>query len=214
MAEFKTILKTGYGEYEEKKSRFLGEAIPVSNEEDVQEHLQRIRKQHYDARHHCFAYVMGEKSDKKRFSDDGEPSGTAGAPMLKVIEGSGCTDVLLVVTRYFGGTLLGTGGLVRAYTEAAQLALQNAGIVTMREGEQLQMTMEYPLYDKVSYLLRQAGIAVDDTIYTDKVAVVAKVPSEQIADLKAQLQAAGSGTIAVETLEKGFYGFDNDAAAF
>ena len=114
-----TIQKTGHGEYEEKRSRFLGEAIPVQSEEEVQEHLTRIRKQYYDARHHCSAYVLGEKKDRKKASDDGEPQGSAGLPILNVIEGAGCTGILIVVTRYFGGTLLGTGGLVRAYTNAA-----------------------------------------------------------------------------------------------
>ena len=96
-----TIQKTGHGEYEEKRSRFLGEAIPVQSEEEVQEHLTRIRKQYYDARHHCSAYVLGEKKDRKKASDDGEPQGSAGLPILNVIEGAGCTGILIVVTRYF-----------------------------------------------------------------------------------------------------------------
>ena len=105
----------------------------MQSEEEVQEHLTRIRKQYYDARHHCSAYVLGEKKDRKKASDDGEPQGSAGLPILNVIEGAGCTGILIVVTRYFGGTLLGTGGLVRAYTNAAKVALADAGPVCMKE---------------------------------------------------------------------------------
>lgn len=134
-----TIDHPGYGEYEEKKSRFLGEALPVTSEEEVRTELARIRKKYYEARHHCYAYVIGGvpgntvqgNATIRRSSDDGEPSGTAGAPILSVIDGKACSNVLIVVTRYFGGTLLGTGGLVRSYTKAASLALENAGIVCM-----------------------------------------------------------------------------------
>ena len=212
MDRYLTIRAKGHGEYEEKKSRFLGEAIPVQSEEDVARHLERIRKQYYDARHHCYAYVIGKKSELKRASDDGEPSGTAGQPILKVIEaGSGITNVLIVVTRYFGGTLLGTGGLVRSYTQAAQLALADAGIVCMQEGVQLALTMEYSLLDKVNYLIGKAGLKIGDTIYTDKVQIILCVPMDALKHLEEQLTAAGSGSIQVETLEQGYYAFDTDA---
>lgn len=207
MASYNTITKRGAGEYEEKKSRFLAEAIPVQSVEEVQEELQRIRKHYYDAKHHCFAYVLGEKRDNKRFSDDGEPSGTAGVPILNVIEGEGCTNTLLVVTRYFGGTLLGTGNLARAYTTAAKRALQDAGIVEMREGAILCCLLSYAQLDTFLYLLKQERILVDDTAYTEKVAVTFKVPMEQKRDLLQKIAAQFSGTVTTQEIERGFYGF-------
>jgi len=205
MEQYLTIISRGSGEYEEKKSRFLGEAIPVSSEEDVRRELERIRKHYYDARHHCYAYVIGERGEQKKASDDGEPSGTAGLPILKVIGET--TNVLVVVTRYFGGTLLGTGGLVRSYTQAAKAALQDAGAVRMEAGELLRITMEYGLYDKVIRLLGQHELSPDETIYTDKVSILIKVPVHLKSGLLLELQEAGSGTIDVECEESGYYYF-------
>lgn len=210
MAEYNTIQRPGSGEYEEKRSRFIGAAIPVSSQEEIREHLEKVRKTYYDARHHCYAYVLGEKKDVRKASDDGEPSGTAGLPILKVIDGSGCTNVLIIVTRYFGGTLLGTGGLVRAYTQAAKLALQDAGIVTLKEGEILELVMEYSCLDRISYLLKQEKIVVTDTEYTDKVVMRLKVPSMRAAEIREKILQSGAGTIGMTTLERGYFGFDFD----
>lgn len=210
--EYNTIDHIGHGEYEEKKSRFLGAAYPVQAPEEAQEILTSIRKQYYDARHHCSAYVLGADRLNKRSSDDGEPQGSAGAPILAVIDGAECTDILIVVTRYFGGTLLGTGGLVRAYTAAAQAALQDAGIVRMQEGELLGLTMGYPLYDKVTYLLSKEGIAIRDTQYTDQVALTALVRSTDKARIGDLLQALGNGQIVVKTLQKDYFSFDLPAS--
>lgn len=117
---YKIVCERGYGEYEEKKSRFLAEIVPASSIEEAMAFVESIRKKHYDARHHCFAYVIGRNKEMTRYSDDGEPGGTAGKPILEVLLGADVTDTVAVVTRYFGGTLLGTGGLVRAYTQAAK----------------------------------------------------------------------------------------------
>lgn len=209
---YNTILKTGYGVYEEKKSRFLGEAIPVSSAKDISSSLDRIRKQYYDARHHCYAWILGEKRDLKKVSDDGEPSGTAGLPILKVMEGAECTNLLIIVTRYFGGTLLGTGGLVRAYTNAARGALINAGIVRMNPGEVLQLTMDYSLFDSVSYYLRSEQIQVRDTAYTDKVVLAIIVPSDRTDDISQHLKSLGAGRIQIGCLGKGWFGFPDPAA--
>ncbi len=203
-----TIRKIGEGEYEEKRSRFLGEAIPISSEEEAAAHLARIRKLHYDARHHCSAYVLGENRDRKRASDDGEPQGTAGLPILNVIEGAGCTGVLIVVTRYFGGTMLGTGGLVRAYTAAAKAALQAAEPVCMREGEILLLTMEYPFLDSVRHYLEREGIASRGIEYTEKVQQSIVVPAEGVMRVRTDLCELSGGKIRVNSTEKGFYGFD------
>ncbi len=207
-----TIRKIGKGEYEEKKSRFLGEAIPVSSEEEAAEQLSRIRKQYFDARHHCSAYVLGERRDRKKASDDGEPQGTAGLPILSVIEGAECTGVLIVVTRYFGGTLLGTGGLVRAYTNAAKAALAAAGTVCMREGEVLELVMEYSFLDAVRYYLEREGIPSRDIQYTDKVRQSIVVPAKSAEGIRCGLRELSGNKIQVNSVEKGFYGFDIDTA--
>lgn len=204
-----TIQKNGHGEYEEKRSRFLGEAIPVQSEEEVQEHLTRIRKQYYDARHHCSAYVLGEKKDRKKASDDGEPQGSAGLPILNVIQGAGCTGILIVVTRYFGGTLLGTGGLARAYTNAAKAALADAGPVCMQEGEILEISMEYSFLDPVRYFLDREGIQSEGIDYAEKVTQRVIVPSEKVAALESGIRELSGGKIGVKSLQKGYFGFDS-----
>lgn len=202
-----TIQKKGYGEYEEKKSRFLGEAIPVQSEEEIQEELTRIRKHYYDARHHCSAYVLGEKRDRKKASDDGEPQGSAGLPILNVIEGAQCTGILIVVTRYFGGTLLGTGGLVRAYTSAAKAALADAGPVCMQEGEILELSMDYSYLDPVRYYLEQESIRSKGIEYTERVTQKVVVPAAQVPELEQKMRELSGGKIVVHSLEKGYYGF-------
>ena len=137
----RTVLRDAEGYYEEKKSRFIANVFRVNTEDDVLEYLQEIRKIHYEARHHCFAYVLGRDRLKKRCSDDGEPQKTAGAPILQVLDGEEVTDTLIVVTRYFGGTLLGTGGLTRAYSKAAKDGLTNAMPADVRAAERLQLSI-------------------------------------------------------------------------
>ncbi len=119
---YKTIYENGEGEVIEKKSRFIAIAAPVQSEEEATAFVESIRKKYWDARHHCYAYILGEKKEIRRMSDDGEPTGTAGKPILDLIEGGDLTNTIIVVTRYFGGTLLGTGGLARAYSSAARAA--------------------------------------------------------------------------------------------
>ena len=204
---YNTILRPGRGEYEEKRSRFLAQALPIESATEASEQLARIRREHYDARHHCSAWVLGQRREEKKASDDGEPSGTAGLPILKVIESRGCTNTLIVVTRYFGGTLLGTGGLVRAYTEAAQRALLDAGIVCMRSGELLEIQMDYGMLSRVRYWLEKEGIQTVGIEYTDVVVCRVIVPSAGCSAVREKMQALGAGSIAVRTLERGFYGF-------
>lgn len=144
MAEPYTILTdTGNGYYEEKRSRFPAAAYPVRSEEEALSLIAAEKKKTYDARHHCWAYVLGPKRETVRFSDDGEPSGTAGKPILEVLLGADVRDVLIIVTRYFGGTLLGTGGLVRAYTAASQDALANAPKATVLPAKKVSVTCGY-----------------------------------------------------------------------
>ena len=138
MDQYSTVCGCGTGEITEKKSRFIADVFPVASEEEAASHIEKIRKQYWDARHHCWAYVIGRNPGTERMSDDGEPAGTAGKPILEVIKGRRLTDVLVVVTRYFGGTLLGTGGLVRAYTSAAAEGLSRAGIMRKIKGVRLR----------------------------------------------------------------------------
>ena len=143
------LYKEGQGEVVEKKSRFIANIFPVNTEEEALERIGQIKKKHYDARHNCFAYVIGEKNEIMRCSDDGEPSGTAGRPMLEVLTGREVHNAVAIVTRYFGGTLLGTGGLVRAYTEAVQEGLEHCVVLACSTGFKLRIETDYngrPLY--------------------------------------------------------------------
>ena len=203
-AGYLTIRETGKGEYEEKKSRFLGEAIHVESEEEASDHVARIRKQYYDARHHCYAWVLGAGSERRKSADDGEPSGTAGQPILKVIEGSGCTNVLVVVTRYFGGTLLGTGGLVRSYTQAARAALEDAQTVHMCLCKKLAVTVEYGALDRLLYELRREGTEIGETEYGAKVTLHLTVEEERADALQPKIIALTSGSAVIETASEGF----------
>ena len=170
MEEYRTIRGTAAGEYEEKKSRFLAAAAHVETEEEAVAFLERIRAANRTARHNVYAYKLRAGS-RERYSDDGEPAKTAGTPVLEVIGHSGLTDLIVVVTRYFGGILLGTGGLVRAYTTAASRALEAAEQVTVQPVVRLSMTVEYPLYERATLLIAAAGGRLADPVFTDRVAL-------------------------------------------
>ena len=200
-----TIRGSGKGEYTEKKSRFLGLALHVESEEEAAGYLEKIRKQYYDARHNCYAWIIGEQKEKIRSSDDGEPSGTAGQPILKVLEGSGCTNVMIIVTRYFGGTLLGTGGLVRAYTKASREALEDAELVRMCLCERFTATIDYSFLDRVMYFLRQAGIAPDDTLYSDRVGIVLTVRADLAPGVRERITTLTGGGALFEEAGRDFY---------
>ena len=148
------LTETGYGYYEEKRSRFPAAAYPVRSEEEAMSLIAAEKKKTYDARHHCFAYVIGPNRETVRFSDDGEPSGTAGKPILEVLLGRDIHDALIIVTRYFGGTLLGTGGLVRAYTAASQDALDMAGTALVIPAKKVSVTCGYTDLARVDKLIR------------------------------------------------------------
>jgi len=165
MQSYKTVKQYGEGEIEEKKSRFLGKVKPVSTEEEAIAFIESIKKQYWDARHNCYAFIIGENSESIRCSDDGEPSGTAGKPMLEVLQNNGLKNVVAVVTRYFGGTLLGTGGLVRAYTQATQAALEEAQVATMTLMSVLAIKTDYNAVGKIKYMFAQADILVQNEEY-------------------------------------------------
>ena len=178
--EYKTIDCGGTGEIVEKKSRFIADVFEVTSEEEAAEYVEKIKKQYWDARHHCWAYVLhADQQPQERFSDDGEPSGTAGKPILEVIRGAKLENVLVVVTRYFGGTLLGTGGLVRAYTSATREGLNDSGIITKIYGVKLKIRTDYTGLGKIQYILAQRGIPVLDTQYADAVELTALASQEE-----------------------------------
>ena len=176
MESYHTIYRGGSGEITEKKSRFIADVFPVSSEEEAMLYLEETRKKYWDARHHCWAYVVGRTPCMERMSDDGEPAGTAGKPILEVIRGNHLTDVFVVVTRYFGGTLLGTGGLVRAYTEAAAEGLRQSSIIEKIHGSRLRISTDYTLLGKIQYMIGQRGLHLADSIYTEKVDLEVLVP--------------------------------------
>jgi uncharacterized YigZ family protein len=198
-SEYLTLALPGQGEYEEKKSRFLGKAVHIESEEEAAAFIAGIRKQYYDARHNCYAWVLGEGSERKKSSDDGEPSGTAGQPILRVIEGSGCTNVLVIVTRYFGGTLLGTGGLVRAYTQAARAALENAQTARMCLCRKLAVTVDYGALDRLLYALRRDGIEPQETEYGAKVTLHLIIEEKQGDTVENMITALTSGDAEILT---------------
>ena len=178
--QYKTVYEGGEGELVEKKSRFIATVRPVKTEEEANQFVEEMRKKYWDARHNCWAFILGERQEFKRCSDDGEPSQTAGKPMMDVLTGAGLTDVAVVVTRYFGGTLLGTGGLVRAYSGAVQEGLKNSTVITKYLGVKLSVTTDYNGVGKLQYLFGQKEIPILSAEYTDKVVFTVLVESSRI----------------------------------
>lgn len=172
-----TILSAGESEIVISKSRFLGFCLPVSSEAEAQEALSRIRKQHYDARHCCYAFRLHE-GDIVRSSDDGEPSGTAGAPILNVLNGAHLENALIAVVRYFGGVLLGTGGLVRAYGKAASEALEKANVTQIRICERISAVVSYSSYNLLEPMLRQKGYPLG-VAFAESVTLTMLLPAEE-----------------------------------
>ncbi len=191
--DYRTFAGKGTSEVIEKKSRFLGEAVRVSSLGEAEDYIAAVRRRHYDARHHCFAFVVGEPGTPDeilRSGDDGEPSGTAGKPMLEILTGRDLHNVLIVVTRYFGGTLLGTGGLLRAYSAAAREAADAAGAVCVREGALIRFSCSYNQLGRFQHFFSEEGFRIAGTEYGGDVTMSVVVPAaeadrvmRQIADL-------------------------------
>ena len=157
LSQYKTVYKGGEGEIVEKKSRFIATVVPVHSEEEALKFVEAMKKKYWNATHNCYAYVIGENHELQRYSDDGEPGGTAGKPMLDVLIGEEIHNAAIVVTRYFGGTLLGTGGLVRAYSAAAKQGLASSVIITKNPGVKLRLATDYAGLGKIQYILGQRG---------------------------------------------------------
>ena len=194
---YTTLAGQGEVEFEEKRSVFLGLAVPVSSEGQVQVILQKRRNEMPDATHHVFGYTM-KKGVLARYSDDGEPQGTAGMPVLEAIRKSGADDALVIVTRYFGGTLLGAGGLVRAYAHTAHLALEAARIVTYEQYTEMRLSCSYSDYQKYLSQFPHLGVVVDGTDFSDRVVLRLAAKEEQAVALRALVREISAGVDAVE----------------
>lgn len=204
MADYKTVRTASSGELTEKRSRFIGYCKPVSTEEEATAFIASIRSRHWDARHNVYAYSLRE-GNLRRYSDDGEPSGTAGMPVLDVLQKSGVTDVCVVVTRYFGGVLLGTGGLVRAYSQAARLGLEAAQVVLMERCACCTLRCSYTHYGKIASLLQEHGAGLDDTVYEADVLLRFHIKPEALPGLNKALADATAGEIAVEAEKEAYF---------
>ena len=193
--EFRTIKEDGQVQEEIKKSRFICHAKRVYSEEEARDFITAIKKEHYKATHNCSAFIIGERSEIKRTSDDGEPSGTAGIPMLGVLENHNLTNVCMVVTRYFGGIKLGAGGLIRAYASSVALAVKEIGIIEIKEQAGIAIQMSYAQYQEYSNFLKEYNLMELDTNFTDQVDTMIYVDKEEKENIKAALVEFFNGKV-------------------
>ncbi len=201
----KTVFEGGEGEIVEKKSRFIATVRPVSSEEEAAAFIAEMKKKYWDAKHNCSAFVIGDHQELTRCSDDGEPAQTAGRPMLDVLLREEIHNTAVVVTRYFGGVLLGTGGLVRAYQKAVQEGLANSIVIEKQPGRKLVIGTDYTGLGKLQYLIAQKGLATIDTIYTDKVELILMVPAELTAETEKDVIEATNGNADISWGEEVLY---------
>ena len=192
---YKTLLKEASDEVIINKSRFIGYAAPVQTAEEALAFLDRIRARHRDATHNCYAYIIGQNAGVMRYSDDGEPGGTAGLPIIEVMKARGVVDCAVVVTRYFGGVLLGAGGLVRAYSHTCALALNAAQVCQMHPTETWLFEVAYPLWDKVQHALKSLPARLESTEFTTAVAFELSVKSADSEAVRAELVRVTDGRI-------------------
>lgn len=204
-AAYLFLKQGGTGEIEEKKSRFIATIRPVATEEEAIAFIEEMKKKYWDARHNCYAYVIGSGGQIMRYSDDGEPGGTAGKPMLEVLTGSGVRNIAVVVTRYFGGTLLGTGGLVRAYTQAVQEGLRHCGIARKRPGVRMLLETDYNSVGKILYLLGTRKIEPESSVYGADVKLTLVLPQEEYERICTEFTEVTAGKVKMKKLEELMY---------
>lgn len=203
---FRTVANKAEASFTEKKSDFIGYIAPAANEEEALAFIDKIRTMHRKATHNCYAYIL-RNNNISRHSDDGEPSGTAGVPIYEIIRKEGLTDVCIVVTRYFGGIMLGAGGLVRAYSKGAKLAVDAAEIKNMCRADRLLLTMDYTFYGKIGAALAEADCRTESEDFSDKVALTLYVREENTQPLTDKLIDICNGKINVERLQNIEYDF-------
>ena len=206
MNYYKTLYQGGKGELTEKKSRFIATTLPISSEEEALAFIEAMKKKYWDATHNCSAFVIGKHHELKRCSDDGEPNGTAGRPMLDVLLGEDIHNTAVVVTRYFGGTLLGTGGLVRAYSGAVKAGLESSIMIEKYLGNRLIVQTDYNGIGKIQYITNQSGILTLNSEYTDLVKVELLVPSDKEEELRKKITEATNGKAKINVLEETWFG--------
>ncbi len=202
---YRVIYEGAVGEISEKKSRFIATVRPVKSEVEAMAFIEELRKKYWDASHNCYAWIIGKNGEEKRASDDGEPSQTAGKPMLEVLEREKIVNVCVVVTRYFGGTLLGTGGLVRAYSGAVKEGLLACTILTVEPAKKISISTDYNGIGKIQYLLLQQEMKILESEYTDRVDLIVLVPDEKLINLEAEITEVTSGKAEMIELEEVYY---------
>lgn len=202
---YKTVYEGGSGELVEKKSRFIATIVPIKSEEEALQFIEEMKKKYWDATHNCSAYVIGQNNEVMRCSDDGEPSKTAGRPMLDVLLLEEIHNTCVVVTRYFGGTLLGTGGLVRAYQGAVKAGLSNCKIIKKCFGKKYTLITEYTVIGKIQYIANQMEVTILNTEYTDIVTVTLLLPLEQETAFIKKIQEAANGSIQINKIEELYF---------
>ena len=206
----KTVYSGGEGEIVEKKSRFIATVRPVNSEEEAVAFINEMKKKYWDARHNCSAFVIGDHQEISRCSDDGEPAQTAGRPMLDVLLKEELHNVAVVVTRYFGGTLLGTGGLVRAYQKATQEGLAASVVIDKKPGRKLTIGTDYVGLGKIQYIIGKENLTILDTVYTDRVEIFLMVPSEMQNKIEKAVIEATSGNARISWGEEVLYAMIGD----
>ena len=204
MDQYRTVKNEAEDEFVERRSRFIGRVKPVKTEEDAVSFIRACKSKYWDASHNVYAYSLREGS-VRRYSDDGEPQGTAGVPVLEVLQKSGVTDLVVVVTRYFGGVLLGAGGLVRAYTQAVKEGLDHCETGIMRKGCELEVTTDYNDVGKLQYYFGQQGIVPADSIYAENVKFILLVPVEKEDSLRKNLTETTCGKVKIEKLKETYF---------
>lgn len=203
MEEYKTVEAENSDFFIEKKSKFIGYAKPVKTAQEATEFIAKIRSEHWDATHNVYAYVL-RNNNIQRYSDDGEPGGTAGVPMLDVLLKENLVDVCVVGTRYFGGTLLGAGGLVRAYSHTSKIAVESAHIITMAECDVMSASVDYSFYERMNILLSDFSANVKDTIFADNVKIVFSVKKDRVQPLQAKLTDISNAKYNLEYISSEF----------
>jgi len=206
---YRVLIEGGRGEIVEKKSRFIATLQSCGTEGEAVEFIEAIKKKYWDARHNCYAYVVGGRGELVRCSDDGEPGGTAGRPMLEVLTGEGLRNVAVVVTRYFGGVLLGTGGLARAYTQAVKEGLKHCSVGRMRYGYEIKIVTDYNGIGKILYLLGNAGLEPLSADYGERVLLGLTVPAGKLEALQKAMMDATNGKVEIEKGD-GIYYIDKE----
>lgn len=192
---YKTVKKDAFAEIEIKKSKFIAHIAEIKSEDEAETFIKQTRKKYYDATHNCSAYILNSDRGIRHSSDDGEPSGTAGKPILDVISGAGLSDIIVVVTRYFGGTELGTGGLVRAYSGAAAEVLKNAAVVEITEAKLMEFIIDYGLLPKLQHLCMELGIIIYETEYLEKVKISVLITEDNLGRFFKEVTEMTAGAI-------------------